>query len=104
MHRKGNNGSEPGEAKPMAKRITDCPPGKEFVFSTPDGKTAGKAKNIIEFIGQVKSAPIESILYHANGNHFAPWLEMIGEKDVSARVSKVRGSGQEVRLLLIRCV
>ena len=103
MQRKGKN-SEPGRAKPMAKRIIDCPPGKEFVFSTPDGKIAGKAKNIIEFIGQVKSAPIASILYHANGNHFAPWLEMINEKEVAARVSKVRGKGQEVRLLLIRCV
>ncbi len=87
-----------------AKKIRDCAPGQEFVFSMPDGRQVGKAKNIVEFIRQVKSAPIESVLYHANGNHFALWLNMIGEKAVAERVSKIRGNGQDIRLEIIRCV
>ncbi len=96
--------SDENPSNAQAKRAMDCPPGKEFVFSLPNGKAVGKARNIIEFIGQVKSAPMESVLYHANGNHFAAWLELIGEGVIASKVSKVRGTGPEVRLQIIRCV
>jgi hypothetical protein len=86
------------------KKIMDCAPGQEFVFSTPDGRQFGKAKNIIEFIRQVKAIPIESVTYHANGNHFAPWLAMLGEKAAAERISKIRGNGQDIRLQIIRSV
>ena len=91
-------------ASASAKKIRDCPPGKEFVFVTPDGRQVGRAKNIIEFIRQVKTAPIESVLFHANGNHFALWLEHIGEKAAAAKISKIRGNGQDIRLQIIKCV
>lgn len=80
------------------------PPGKEFVFVTSEGKQVGKAKNIIEFIRALKQVPIASIAYHSNGGHFAPWLEFIGEKEVAARVAKIKGSTEETRLSLIRAI
>jgi hypothetical protein len=104
MPRRRNSDSKPSAGKNPTKRIVDCLPGQEFVFVTPDGKIVGKAKNIIEFIRQVKTVPIESVLYHANGNHFAPWLGIIGEKAVAKRVSEIRGNGPEIRLQLIRCI
>lgn len=86
------------------KSIKNCPPGQEFVFVTPRGKEVGRAKNIIEFIRQVKSVPLESILYHANGNHFSSWLDVIGEKTVAKRVSSIKGNDEKVRLDIIRCI
>lgn len=104
MSRHAKSATNNVQAETPARRIVDAPPGGEFKFMTPDGREVGKAKNIIEFIRQVKSVPIESVLYHANGNHFSPWLQSIGEKDVATRVSKVRGNGQDVRLQIIRCI
>ncbi len=100
--RKPENGSSIGGAP--AKKINDCPPGQEFVFATPDGRHVGKAKNIVEFIRMVKTAPLESVIYHTNGNHFAPWLQMIGEKSAADKISKLRGNGQDIRLQIIRSV
>jgi hypothetical protein len=100
--RKPENGASDGLAP--AKKIMDCPLGQEFVFTTPDGKQVGKAKNIVEFIRQVKTAPIESILYHTNGNHFSGWLALIGERAAAEKISKLKGNGSDIRLQIIRCV
>jgi len=101
---KKNDEAGSSAAKVSAKKIKDCPPGHEFVFVTPDGKQVGKAKNIIEFIRQVKSVPLQSVLYHANGNHFTLWLETLGEKAASGRISRIRGNDENVRLQIIKSV
>ncbi|MFH1470437.1 MAG: hypothetical protein ABIF01_01705 [Candidatus Micrarchaeota archaeon] len=101
-YRKPENGSSMGSTS--AKKIVDCMPGQEFVFTTPDGRAVGKAKNIVEFIRVVKNAPIESVMFHVKGNHFAPWLELIGEKSAAGKISKLNGNGQDVRLQIIRSV
>ena len=48
----------------------ECPAGKEFVFRTPDGKEHGRAKTVRELFERMKTAPLASVLYHANGKHF----------------------------------
>lgn len=47
----------------------------DFIFTTPDGKEVGRATNIKELEEQLKIAPEESILYHAERNHFSIWLK-----------------------------
>jgi CheY-like chemotaxis protein len=47
----------------------------DFIFKTPDGNEVGRATNIKELEEQLKIAPEESILYHAERNHFSIWLK-----------------------------
>ncbi len=47
----------------------------DFVFQTPDGKEVGRANNLWTLEEQLKVVPIESILYHAEGNNFSKWLK-----------------------------
>ena len=47
----------------------------DFIFKTPDGKEVGRATNIKELEEQLKIVPDESILYHAERNHYSIWLK-----------------------------
>jgi hypothetical protein len=78
-----------------------CPPGKEFIFRTHDGKEVGRAKSISEFVRMLKHVPLDSILYHANGGHFAPWLEFMGQRVIAAKTKAIKGNSEEVRKALI---
>jgi len=80
----------------------DCQPGKEFVFKTPDGKEMGRAKNVPELFERIKSVPLASVLYHANGKHFSPWLEAMGEHILSIKAKAVYGTDEKVRVALSR--
>jgi len=79
----------------------NCPPGKEFLFRTHDGKEVGKARNVTEFVLLLRRAPLDCVLYHANGGHFAPWLDFMGQRMIAARSKSVKGSGENVRAALI---
>lgn len=46
----------------------------EFVFRLPDQRPVGKAIDLRSMAQQLRSAPIESIVYHASRNHFSNWL------------------------------
>ena len=85
------------------KKIVDCKPGQEFVFRTSSGREVSKAKNAEEFVRMVKVVPIESVVHHANHNDFASWLKLIGEDDAAAKISKIRGNGEDVRSKIIGC-
>ncbi|MEI7811390.1 MAG: PEP/pyruvate-binding domain-containing protein [Ignavibacteria bacterium] len=50
-----------------------------FIFSTPDGRDVGVAYNLKTFEEQLKTVPDESILYHAERNHFSNWLKARAE-------------------------
>ena len=80
----------------------ECPAGKEFVFRTPDGKEAGRAKSVNELFARIKAVPLASVLYHANGKHFSPWLEMMGEHALAAKAKAVSGADDKVRTALLR--
>ncbi len=47
----------------------------DFVFKTPDGKEVARASNLKELAAKLKEIPDESLLYHAEGNHFSKWLK-----------------------------
>ncbi len=86
------------------KKVTDCPPGSEFVFRLPNGTVVGQAKNIVEFEEMLWQVPLQSLVYHTEGNHFAPWLEFIGEPKIAERISKVASDDIAIRMKLIDAV
>ena len=47
----------------------------DFVFLTKDGTEVGRANNLKALEDQLKVVPDESILYHAERNHFSKWLK-----------------------------
>lgn len=81
-----------------------CPAGCEFIFRTPSGTEVARAKNLREFFKAVGTAPLSSVLYHANGNHFSSWMSMMGEKDLAKQVSQLRGQTEVVRKSLLQLV
>ena len=47
----------------------------DFIFRTPDGREVGRATNLKTLEEQLHHVPDESILYHAERNHFSNWLK-----------------------------
>jgi len=82
--------------------MRNCAPGKEFVFKMPDGRIIGRAKNVGELASLVKSAPLDAVLYHAKGGHFMPWLNMIGENEVIAKLRGLQINEKTIRVALLR--
>lgn len=84
------NGNEP-----------NAPAGREYVFRTHDGREVGRAKNVAEFVAVLKVAPLDSVLYHANGSHFSPWLAMMGKSVIAGKARAIKGSNESVRRALL---
>ncbi|MEM3030513.1 MAG: hypothetical protein QXH27_02150 [Candidatus Micrarchaeia archaeon] len=80
----------------------NCPPGKEFVFREPSGRECGRARNVRELFELIRKAPLSSVLFHANGSHYSPWLEMLGERELARRFRSVKGNSESVRSALLR--
>jgi CheY-like chemotaxis protein len=47
----------------------------DFVFEMPDGSVVSRASNLRELAEQIGKIPEESLLHHAEGNHFSRWLK-----------------------------
>jgi len=86
---------------PRRKMVRNAPQGREFVFKTPEGREVGRARNLMEFVSLIKQVPLTSVLYHANGGHFASWLEFIGEKNAAGKVRMIKGNTEQVRADII---
>lgn len=82
--------------------MTDCMPGKEFVFKMPDGRVIGRAKNVSELSTLIKTAPLDAVLYHAKGGHFAPWLNFMKEGELVKSLSKLQINEKTIRVSLLR--
>jgi hypothetical protein len=82
--------------------MTEAPAGKEFIFKLPNGTVVGRAKNIDELIHLIKTAPIDAVLYHAKGNHFSPWLEMLGFREIAKKLSSTPINDKTARITLLR--
>ena len=82
--------------------MRNCNPGKEFVFKMPDGRIVGRAKNVAELANLVKTAPLEAVLFHAKGAHFAPWLNMLGESSIVAKLRGLQINDKTIRVALLR--
>ncbi|MEQ8187615.1 MAG: PEP/pyruvate-binding domain-containing protein [Candidatus Eremiobacterota bacterium] len=46
----------------------------DFIFRYPDGREAGRAKNLHEMEQMILTVPAESLDYHARRNHISTWL------------------------------
>lgn len=87
--------------------MVDAPIGKEFVFRMPPdrgGAVVGRARNLNELANLVKTAPLEAVLYHAKGNHFAPWLEMLGERMAVSSLRNMVLNDKTARVALLRAM
>ncbi|MBZ0199718.1 MAG: histidine kinase, partial [Ignavibacteriaceae bacterium] len=47
----------------------------DFIFLTPDGIEVGRASNLKALEEQLIKIPDESVIFHAEGNHFSKWLK-----------------------------
>lgn len=47
----------------------------DFVFTLRNGKPVARAANLRELAEQIAKIPEESLLFHAEGNHFSRWLK-----------------------------
>ena len=87
--------------------MIDAPIGKEFVFRMPPdrgGAVVGRARNLNELANLIKTAPLEAVLYHAKGNHFGPWLEMLGERTVTGALKNMILNDKTARVALLRAM
>ena len=80
----------------------ECPAGKEFVFKTPDGKEVSRARTVRELFVMMQSAPLSCVLHPANGKHFSPWLDMMGEHMLAIKAKAVSGNDEKTRTSLLR--
>lgn len=47
----------------------------DFIFRMPDGREVGRAGNLRTLEEQLRTVPAESIVYHAERNHFSKWFK-----------------------------
>ena len=47
----------------------------DFVFRLPDGTQVGRATDLKSLLEMLRTVPSESIIYHADRNHFSRWLK-----------------------------
>ncbi|MFA6035785.1 MAG: hypothetical protein WC759_02405, partial [Candidatus Micrarchaeia archaeon] len=60
--------------------------------------------SVEELHALITRAPLSSVLYHANGGHFGPWLEMMGRQSLAHHVKKIRGANEHVRRALLEAL
>ncbi len=58
----------------------------DFVFRTPDGEEAARARNVYEMEKALERVSLESIAYHAHHHHFSIWLKARGMFDLAAQI------------------
>ncbi len=77
----------------------------DFVFRDSAGKEIASATSMAEFEDLLKTIPDESLVYHANRNHFSCWLMARGEIQIAKLIQPIKvsdfGSYAELRGHLI---
>src|SRR5467141_1916752 len=58
----------------------------DFVFRLPDASEVGRAKDLNQLEEQLQTVPAESIVYHAQSNHFSHWLMARTEFALAAKL------------------
>jgi len=72
--------------KDLRRILTDDFGFGDFVFRMPDQKEVGRAKDLNELEEQLQTVPAESIVYHAQSNHFSHWLMARTEFALAAKL------------------
>ncbi|MFT7463194.1 MAG: CheY-like chemotaxis protein [Pseudohongiellaceae bacterium] len=55
----------------------------DFVFRMPDGEVVGRAADLRGLQATLDTVPVESVVYHAQHNHFSRWLKARTEFDLA---------------------
>lgn len=76
----------------------------EFVFKLPDGKEVGRANDLQAFHEFVRRGPLDSILHHANEDHFSQWLEYKGYKKLAKKIKNIKGTSKKTRKRLLKLI
>jgi CheY-like chemotaxis protein len=58
----------------------------DFVFCLPDSSEVGRAQDLNELEEQLQTVPAESIVFHAQSNHFSHWLMARTEFALAAKL------------------
>ena len=58
----------------------------DFICRMPDGREVGRARNLKELEQVIATMPEESLLYHAERNHFSTWLKARTEFVLAAKL------------------
>src|SRR5260370_8937984 len=78
--------------KDLRRILTDNFGFGDFVFRMPDQREVGRAKDLNELEETLQTLPAESLMYHAQRNHFSPWLMARTEFALAAKPSPRKGS------------
>ncbi len=78
--------------KDLRQILTDHFGFGDFVFRLPDATEVGRAKDLNELEEQLQSVPPESLMYHAQRNHFSHWLVARTEFALAAKLRPRRVS------------
>jgi len=60
----------------------------DFVFCLPDGMQVDRAGNLHDFEKKLATIPDDSLLYHAQNNHFSNWVMARSEIGLASRMHK----------------
>jgi len=72
--------------KDLRRILTDHFGFGDFVFRMPDQREVGRAADLNELEQQLQTVPAESLLYHAQSNHFSHWLMARTEFALAAKL------------------
>ena len=72
--------------KDLRRILTDQFGFGDFVFRMPDQSEVGRAKDLNELEEQLQTIPADSLMYHAQRNHFSHWLMARTEFALAAKL------------------
>jgi len=72
--------------KDLRRILTDNFGFGDFVFRMPDRTEVGRAKDLTELEEQLQVVPAESLMFHAQSNHFSHWLMARTEFALAAKL------------------
>ncbi len=72
--------------KDLRRILTDNFGFGDFVFRMPDQREVGRAKDLNELEETLQSLPADSLMYHAQRNHFSHWLMARTEFALAAKL------------------
>ncbi|MDO8339971.1 MAG: hypothetical protein Q7T16_04915 [Candidatus Burarchaeum sp.] len=75
--------NDEGVRRVILDTFNACFPSGRFIFWTPNGTEVGRAKNLLEWRNLIRTAPIESVVYHANRGDFSGWLDVVNPANFS---------------------
>ena len=80
----------------------------DFKFCKTNGEIIATSSNLKELLGNLKTVDIESIMYHADENHFSHWLRTRIEFDLAAKIRRKRSKdflkSEDVRDFLVKTI